>query len=253
MKLRNIGITAAVVATGFVLIPAFHRDSYEDKHIYNTSIRSLTENRKDTNTILDDEEYNTRLHEFERAYYAIEKIGELDYIKEGYEYDIDSYLKEEADEFELRDIAIYVNDFDDMKLDDYRRLRMKNQLAYLNDKYKSWILENGYSSASYLMGKMVESEVCSTIDKNFSDCHYEQFHNDSIIPYAEVSSGDQVITIDYRSGNLYWMSKLASQFKNASNDSFKETYKDMGTAMKYLKKSIGTKSVIEDGVIKTRS
>ena len=121
-----------------------------------------------------------------------------------------------------------------MKLEDYRRLRLKNQLSYLNDKYKSWILQNGYFSASYLMKKMVESEVCF------------------VESYARILNADQVIRIDSRSDNLYEMSKFAYQLKKRTSDSFEDTYKDMGQAMKYLKKSIGSETIVENHVFKTR-
>lgn len=252
MKIRNIGITAAAVATGFVLITLSSRDSYEDKQIYNTSIRSLTENRKDKNTILDNEDYRKELKEFEQAYYGIEKIGELDFIKEGYEYDIDDYTKSEAEEFTLADIALGVDGFPDMKLDDYRRLRMKNELAYLYDKYKNWFLDKGYDSVSILMKQLVSSEVCSTFDEDYTNCKFIKYRDESIIPYIEIDHKGEVIMIDYRSGNLYKMGKSADLFDGRKTDSFKDVYKDMGKAMKLIKKSIGTESVNEDGIIKTR-
>ena len=54
------------------------------------------------------------------------------------------------------------------------------------------------------------------------------------------------------SGNLYYLGKYADMFEGRKADSFKDVYKDMGKAMKLIKKSIGTESVVEKGVIKTR-
>ena len=252
MKLRNIGVTALCVASGFIVVNLMNRDSYEEKQIYNTSIRSLAENSKDSNTILDNEDYRKDLHEFEQAYYGIEKIGELDFIKEGYEYDIDAYTKGEAEEFTLADIALGVDGFPDMKLDDYRRLRMKNELAYLYDKYKTWFMDKGYDSVSKLMKKMTESEVCASIGADYKDCKYTDYNESNIIPYVEIDHNGETMAIDYRSGNLYYLGKYADMFEGRKADSFKEIYKDMGKAMKLIKKSIGTESVVEKGIIKTR-